>query len=83
MPGSLCHLGDSEKVPQNPFLFGMFCRMGLVEQVGSGMRRILQLCRDQGVAKPIIDISENWVTTTFARQIEHAASQVPDKYPAS
>ena len=33
--------------------------------------------------RPRIDISENWVTTTFARQIEHAASQVPDKYPAS
>ncbi len=33
--------------------------------------------------RPRIDVSENWVATTFARQIEHAASQEPDKSPAS
>ena len=73
----------AKSVPRNPLLFGMFYRMGLVEQVGSGIRRIRELCRDHGVTEPIIDVSENWVTTTFARQVEHAASQVPDKSPAS
>ena len=33
--------------------------------------------------RPRIDVFENWVATTFARLVEHAASQVPDKYPAS
>lgn len=73
----------TKSVPRNPLLFGMFYRMGLVEQIGSGIRRIRELCRDHGVAEPIIDVSENWMTTTFARQVEHAAPQVPDKYPAS
>ena len=81
----------TKSVPRNPLLFGMFYRMGLVEQIGSGIRRIRQLCRDYEVAEPLIDVSENWVTTTFARQVEHAEDretqhttpQVPDKYPTS
>ncbi len=81
----------TKSVPRNPLLFGMFYRMGLVEQIGSGIRRIRQLCRDYKVAEPLIDVSENWVTTAFARQIEHAADQetqhvtpqVTDKYPTS
>ena len=73
----------AKSVPRNPLLFGMFYRMGLVEQIGSGIGRIRQLCRDHGVAEPKIDVSDNWVTTTFERKIEHAAPHVPRKYPAS
>ena len=54
-------------VPRNRLLFGMFHRMGMVEQIGSGIRRIRQECRDYGVAEPLIEVSENWVTTTFRR----------------
>ena len=36
-------------VPRNPLLFGMFHRMGMVEQIGSGIRRIRQECCDYGV----------------------------------
>ncbi len=64
-----------KSVPRNPLLFGMFYRMGLVEQIGSGVRRIRELCRDYGVTEPIIDISEDWVTTTFTRQVEHVINQ--------
>ena len=81
----------TKSVPRNPLLFGMLYRMGLVEQIGSGIRRIRQLCRDYEVAEPLINVSENWVTTTFARPVEHAADretghaapQVPDMYPTS
>ena len=81
----------TKSVPRNPLLFGMLYRMGLVEQIGSGIRRIRQLCRDYEVAEPLIYVSENWVTTTFARPVEHAADrgtghaapQVPDMYPTS
>ncbi len=59
-----------KSVPRNPLLFGMFHRMGLVEQIGSGIRRMLQLCRDYGAAEPLIDVSESWVTMTFARKAE-------------
>ena len=81
----------TKSVPRNPLLFAMFYRMGLVEQIGSGIRRIRQLCRDHEVAEPLIDVTEHWVTTTFVRRGEHvvgqethhAALQVPRKYPAS
>ena len=50
-------------------LFGMFHRMGMFEQIGSGIRRIRQECRDYGVAEPLIEVSEHWVTTTFRRPV--------------
>ena len=68
-----------KSVPRNPLLFGMFYRMGLVEQIGSGIRRIRQMCRDYGVVEPVIEVSENWVTTTFTRPVEHAWDQVTDE----
>ena len=57
----------TKSLPRNPLLFGMLYRMDVVEQVGSGIRRIRDLCRGHGVAAPIIDVSEHWVTVTFPR----------------
>ena len=57
----------TKSVPRNRLLFGMFHRMGMVEQIGSGIRRIRQECLDYGVAEPLIEVSEHWVTTTFRR----------------
>ncbi|GAB7015841.1 ATP-binding protein [Methanogenium cariaci] len=57
----------TKSVPRNPLLFGIFQRMGLVEQIGSGIRRIRQVCQNYGVAEPDIDVSESWVMTTFRR----------------
>lgn len=77
-----------KSVPRNPLLFGMFHRMGMVEQIGSGIRRIRQECRDYGVEEPVIEVSDNWVVTTFKRQVEHGGQitphvteQVPYRYP--
>ena len=80
-----------KSVPRNPLLFSILHRMEAVENIGSGIRRIRELCRDYKVAEPLIDVSENWVTTTFARPVEHAADrgtrhatpQVPLKRPPS
>ena len=58
-----------KSVPRNRLLFGMFHRMGMVEQIGSGIRRIRQECHDYGVAEPLIEVSEHWVTTTFRRPV--------------
>ena len=41
--------------------------MDLVEQIGSGVLRIRDLCRDYGVPDPVFDVSENWVTVAFPR----------------
>ena len=57
----------TKSVPRNPLLFGMLYRMDVVEQIGSGIRRIRELCREHGVAVPVIEVSEHWVTTTFRR----------------
>ena len=34
---------------------------------GFGIRRIRDLCREQGLGEPVIEVSESWVTTTFQR----------------
>ncbi len=44
--------------------------MNLVEQIGSGIQRIRDLCRDYGVAEPKFEVSENWVTVAFPRLVE-------------
>ncbi len=59
-----------KSIPRNPLLFGMFHRMKLVEQIGSGVKRIRELCEEYGVEQPDYDISEHWVTTTFKRPVE-------------
>lgn len=38
------------------------------------------LCRDYGVAEPEIDMSENWVTVTFLRNIEGNTSKVAEHF---
>ena len=57
----------TKSMPRNPLLFGMLYRMDVVENIGSGIRRIRHLCREHGVAEPIIDTSGQWVTVTFPR----------------
>lgn len=56
-----------KSVPRNPLLFGMLHRMDAVEHIGSGIRRIRDLCREWRVPAPVIDVSEHWVTVTFRR----------------
>ena len=56
-----------KSIPRNPLLFGTLHRMEVVEHIGSGIRRIRNLCRDFGVANPHIDVSETWFTMTFPR----------------
>ena len=54
-------------VPRNRLLFRLLHRMDAVEQIGSGIRHIRELCREHRVAEPRIETSEHWVTTTFPR----------------
>lgn len=68
-----------KSVPRNPLLFGIFYRMGMVERVGSGIKRIREMCRDYEVAEPVIEVSESWVTTTFKRPIEKVIGEIPNQ----
>ena len=56
-----------KSVPRNPLLFGVLHRMEAVEHIGSGIRRIRDLCREWGVPAPLFDVSEHWVAVTFRR----------------
>ena len=66
----------SKSVPRNPLLFSMLYRMRLVEQIGSGIRRIHDACREHGVAEPTIEVSPDWVTVTFPRPVEAVTPHV-------
>lgn len=63
-------------VPRNPLLFSMLYQMKLVEQIGSGIRRIHDSCREHGVAEPTIEVSSDWVTVTFPRPVEASTPHV-------
>ena len=69
----------TKSVPRNPLLFGMLYRMDVVENIGSGIRRIRQLCREHEVPEPVIDVSEHWVTTTFLRPTAEVGDPIETK----
>ena len=71
----------SKSVPRNPLLFGMLYRMKLVEQIGSGIRRIHDACSEHGVAEPVINVSPDWLTVTFPRPIEAVTPHVTPHVP--
>lgn len=70
-----------KSIPRNPLLFGMLHRMEAVEHIGSGIRRIRNLCSDYGVAEPQIDVSEHWFTVTFPRLGVQVENQQPESTP--
>ena len=57
----------NKSVPRNPLLFSMLYRMKLVEQIGSGIRRIRDAYLEHGVAEPELDVAADWFTVTFSR----------------
>ena len=76
----------TKSIPRNPLLFGILHRMEAVERIGSGIQRIRDLCREHGVAEPVIDVSDHWVTTTFPRPADQVRDQVgtkPESRPES
>ena len=71
----------SKSVPRNPLLFSMLYRMKLVEQIGSGIRRIRDACLEHGVREPAIEVSPDWLTVTFPRSVESVAPHVAPMQP--
>nr|VFJ57311.1 MAG: Predicted transcriptional regulator, contains HTH domain [Candidatus Kentron sp. DK] len=57
-----------KSVARNSLLFSLFFRMNLVEKIGSGVKRIRDLCREYGASEPVFDVSEDWVTVIFPRE---------------
>ena len=72
-PGGLVGGMTMEKLgtvslPRNPLLFGMMHRMGLVEKIGSGMKRIADMCREQKTPEPEIQADDDWFRIVFFRK---------------
>ena len=53
--------------------------METVERIGSGVRRIRDLCREQGLGEPVIEVSASWVTTTFRRPVTESEEEAGDR----
>jgi len=51
---------------RNPLIFGLFARMHLVEQIGSGVRRINELMKEAGLPGPVFQ-KEGMFTVTLTR----------------
>ena len=66
----------SRSVPRNPLLFSMLHRMKLVEQIGSGIRRIHDASTEYGAEDAVIDVSAEWVTVTFPRSAANGTPHV-------
>ncbi|MHB8811064.1 MAG: ATP-binding protein [Desulfobulbaceae bacterium] len=76
-----------KSIPRNPLLFSMLHRMEAVEHIGSGIKRIRNLCREYGVTEPRIEVSEHWFTMIFPRpELQADRAQVatqPELQPES
>ena len=53
-----------------------YCQPAALKQIGSGIRRIHDACREHGVAKPTFQVSPDWLTVTFPRQESASAPHV-------
>jgi predicted HTH transcriptional regulator len=60
-------------IPRNPLLFALMHRMDLVEDVGSGIRRIRDEMKNYGLEKPLIEIGEAWFSMTLKRKSQDSA----------
>jgi len=72
-----------KSIPRNPLLFGMLHRMEAVEHIGSGIKRILGLCRDYGTPEPKIEATEHWFTVTFPRPVQNGVDHPASKTEAA
>jgi ATP-dependent DNA helicase RecG len=69
---TLADLGRVSR-PRNPLLFALMHRMELVEDVGSGIRRIRDEMRSYGLEKPLIETGESWFSIAFRRKPQDAS----------
>ncbi|MCK5675614.1 MAG: transcriptional regulator [Verrucomicrobia bacterium] len=60
------HLGRVSR-PRNPLLFSMLERMDLVENVGSGIKRMRDNMKEHGCSAPKIEVGETWFSISFPR----------------
>lgn len=67
-----------KSIPRNPLLFGMLYRMKAVEHVGSGIKRIHDICREAHTPPPTIEVEDDWITLRFQRMAEGVRGEPGD-----
>lgn len=67
----------TRSIPRNPLLFGMMQRMDLVEKVGSGFKRIYDLCDKQKCPRPEIQADRDWFRLIFRRSTSDLRAKTP------
>lgn len=60
---------NGESRLRNPVIAKVFHLMGFMEEWGSGLRRIMQECKDSGVSEPVLAESEISSVLTFKRDV--------------
>ncbi len=66
-------------IPRNPLLFSVLFRMNLVENVGSGIKRIKESIADENLDEPRIEIDANWFSITFFRHRQQGSQKSSQK----
>ena len=61
--------------PRNPLLFSMLERMNLVENIGSGIKRIRDSMKYNGLPAPVIDTGDTWFSIAFPRVLQKSAER--------
>ena len=56
-----------KSLSRNNLLFGLLQRTDLVENIGSGIKRMRKLMKADGLEEPKFDFSEDWFTVSFKR----------------
>lgn len=59
------------KFRRNPIITDLFLRIGFGEKVGSGIRRMNKICKEENAPKPEIDAQENYFYVTFRPSYEY------------
>ncbi|RKX34225.1 MAG: hypothetical protein DRP64_20265, partial [Verrucomicrobia bacterium] len=62
--------------PRNPLLFSMLERMDLVENIGSGIKRMRNDMREYGCSSPTIELGNSWFSISFPRSNPVPTGQV-------
>jgi len=65
----------TRSIPRNPLLFSMMQRMDLVEKVGSGLKRIRNMCTDYPCTPPKIEADEEWYRFILTRPQSEKSSE--------
>ncbi len=79
--GMTPELLEKKSIPRNILLFSIFHRIGMVEKLGSGIKRIKRLCKEAAINEPKIDIQENWFSIIFKRKKKKLLKRIEAKGP--